>query len=578
MSILKETIEILKIFLRKAINSAIESGDLPEISGVIPEIYFEFPTNRKHGELSSNIAMISAKLFKISPEKISQKIVAQCLNLGLPSLICKCESAGVGFINFYLSNKFYSDVLIEIEKKGLRYGFSDFSSVCAIDEKGFREGGSGVKNVLLEFVSANPTGPMHMGNARLGAIGDCLAEILKACNFDVCKEFYVNDTGNQIEKFGDSLFARFKQIFNKDFPFPEDGYHGEDIKVLAGEFLKINGDKILSVSEEHLKKMLIDYALPKNIEKMKKDLKKYGIIYDSWFYESRLHENGSVKEVVDKLTKGGLTYKKDEAIWFSSVNFGAEKDEVLVRRNGTASYFLSDIAYHVDKFSRRKFGVCINIWGADHHGHVTRMHAALKAFGIDPERLKIIIVQHVHLVRDGKTDRMSKRSGNLVNLSDFLDEVNKDSARFIFNMQDSNSKMEFDLENAIKSDLSNPVYYVQYAHARIESIMNSAHKLDFLNPQLDLLDSVQERELIFYLGTFEYKIMDSAKTLSPEKITGYAMELSALFHKFYNFNKVLCEEKTLAKSRLFLCKQTLCVLKNVLKMLKVTAPERMETS
>ncbi|MDO4477304.1 MAG: arginine--tRNA ligase [Clostridia bacterium] len=563
---LQNTMLYLKDSIKEAISIALKNKDLPEET--IPEFDIEIPAERDHGDLSANVALMSAKKFKMPPRKIAEIILN---NLKLDNnLILKSEIAGPGFINFFLNAKFFENTLKEIIKHGKDYGASDF--------------GKG-KRIMVEFVSANPTGPMHMGNARLGALGDCLASILDKVGYYVYKEFYVNDAGNQIEKFGLSLDVRYRQICNgkNSVEMPEECYQGQDITDLAQEFFDIHGKKYVDESFDVRKKMLIDFALPKNIERMKKDMEKYKIIYDNWFYESKLHNNNEITKVIKILKKNGYTYTRKGCLWYKSSIFGSGKDDVLIRANGIPTYFAADIAYHYNKFITRKFDTCVDIWGADHHGHVERMKGVMEALGIDRDRLHVILVQLVRLLKNGEIVRMSKRTGKAIQLSDLLDEVGADSARFIFNTHESGSGMDFDLDLAVKQDSQNPVYYVQYAHARICSIFK---KLDSnvkdlysgsKDPDLSCLTQEIEKKLIFYMAMYPQELIKSAKNYDPTKITRYIINLATLFHKFYSSCKIVSEDSKLTVARLYICESVRIILKSILELMKVDAPESMNS-
>ncbi len=556
-------IENIKSSIRDALSSAMMDGKI--LSCDIPEVNVEIPADRNNGDLSSNIALASAKIFKTSPLSIAELIHSNLKSLS--TLVDKTEIAGPGFINFFLGQEFYKEVLCEIDYLGSRFGRSNIGSN---------------KKVMVEFVSANPTGPMHMGNARGGALGDCLASVLEAAGYNVWREFYVNDAGNQIEKFGKSLDARYNQIWKGDdaVPFPEDGYHGEDIKELAREFSSKYRDSIMNQSESQRRQELVNFALPKNIRKMHDDMDRYKIHFDKWFNESELYRKDEVQDTIDILTKRGYTYECDGALWYRATLFGSEKDEVLIRNNGIPTYFAADIAYHRNKLQLRDFDFCIDIWGADHHGHVARMKGAMAALGIEPDRLDILLVQLVRLLKDGEVVKMSKRTGKAIQLSDLLDEVDTDAARFIFNMYEANSSMDFDLDLAVKKDSENPVYYVQYAYARICSIFRSCDKelLDNIKHKkvdLTLLDTKEEKDLIFFMSTLAGEIIKSAKTYDPTKLTRYVIHLATLFHKFYTVNKVIVDDPLLMYARLLLCKCVQTVIKNILDMFKITTPEKM---
>ena len=553
----------LRTLIIEAIGKAITAGQLP--SEPIPDFTIEVPADRSHGDWATNVAMVSAKAFKLAPRKIAEAVASHIVLDN--SYFKSCEIAGPGFLNFFLNEQFYVDVVKEVIAEGDNYGHSDFGQN---------------KKVMIEFVSANPTGPMHMGNARGGALGDCLASVMSAAGYDVWREFYVNDAGNQIEKFGNSLEARYLEMYlgEENVPFPEDGYQGEDIKDRAAEFAAINGDKFIHVDSHIRQQALIEYALPHNIEKMQKDLKKYGITYDQWFLESTIHKNGELQETIEELTKRGYTYEKDGALWYKATEFGSDKDDVLVRQNGNPTYFAADIAYHRNKFVKRGFDLCIDIWGADHHGHVARMKGAMEALGLDSSKLDVILMQLVRLTQNGEVVRMSKRTGKAIQLGDLLDEVPVDSARFLFNMREANSQMEFDLDLAVKQDSQNPVYYVQYARARICSILK-ALAADGITPypctdeELRLLTAPAELELIRHLSAYTSEIIEAAKDYDPARITRYVITLATLFHKFYDACRVKGDNPHLTNARLTLCIATSTVICNVLNMFKISTPESM---
>lgn len=547
--------------IESAVKSAIESGDLPQAD--IPKFIIEKPADKKNGDFSSNIAMAGARAFHGAPRMIAEAIVK---NFSLDGgYIDRCEIAGPGFINFYLSDKYYSDVLKDIVASGDSYGRSDY--------------GEG-KKILVEFVSANPTGPMHIGNARGGAIGDCLASVLDAAGYDVQREFYVNDAGNQIEKFATSLEVRYLQECGKDVELPEDAYHGEDITVHARNFFSEVGDKYADCDSQERRDALVAYALPKNIAGLEADLGKYRIKYDKWFRESTLHKDGSVQKVIEALKERGVTYEQDGALWFKASEFGNDKDIVLIRANGIPTYIVPDIAYHYNKLVTRGYDKAIDVLGADHHGYIPRMKAALTALGLDADRLDIVIMQMVRLVRNGETIKLSKRSGKAITLNTLLEEIPIDAARFFFNLREPNSHFDFDLELAAKQSSENPVYYVQYAHARICSIIKKAAEegVEVVTPSaeaLNRLNSDEERDLISHLAGLTDEIIGAAKNYDPAKITHYVIDLATLFHKFYNAHRVVSDDKELTEARLFLCTAVKNTIKNILVMLKVDVPEAM---
>lgn len=548
--------------IKNALNAAVEKGELPAYDS-LPEFIIETPADKSHGDLATNAAMVCAKVFRQPPFKIAAAIKS---NIKLENTyISSCEVAGPGFINFTLSQSYYTAVLREIEEKGERYGRSDY--------------GKG-KKILLEFVSANPTGPMHIGNARGGALGDCLASVLEAAGFEVSREFYVNDAGNQIEKFKNSLEARYLQLFDSSVEMPEDCYLGEDITNHAKAFAEIHGDSYVNASSEERKNALCDYALPLNIQKLRTDLEKYRIKYDNWFLESSLHQSGAVEDIIEKLKSSGHTYEKEGALWFKTTDFGEEKDRVLVRANGIPTYLVPDIAYHYNKLVTRGYDIAIDVLGADHHGYIPRIKASMEALGVDPSRLDIIIMQMVRLIKNGETYKLSKRSGKAVTLETLLEEVPVDAARFIFNMREPNTQMDFDLDLAVAEDSQNPVYYVQYAHARICSILKAMQgegivPKECADKELSLLSAPEEKELISHLASYTAEIESAAKHYDPTKITRFVLELASLFHKFYNACRIKGSEEGLMQARLALCLSVKSVIKNVLDMLKITAPESM---
>ena len=452
MSTAQETVQKLNEAIKKAFASAIEKGLLP--AGEVPAFNIETPADRSHGDLATNAAMVSARTFRAAPRKIAEAVTSEIDLEGTD--LDRFEIAGPGFINFFYAPEFYGKVLDEIKAKGKDYGRSDL--------------GKG-KRVLVEFVSANPTGPMHIGNARGGALGDQLSSLLDEAGYEVEREFYVNDAGNQIEKFGLSLEVRYLQLYKDGIEMPEDAYQGQDITDHAKAFAEINGDKYVDCSSEERRKALVAYALPLNIEGLERDLLKYRIKYDNWFRESTLHNNGAVKKVVEMLTEKGHTYEKDGAVWFKAEQFGADKDFVLIRSNGLPTYVVPDIAYHYDKLVTRNFDKAIDILGADHHGYVPRLKAALTALGVDSDRLDVVLMQMVRLIKDGEQYKLSKRSGKAITLVTLLDEIPIDAARFFFNLREANTHLDFDLDLAVEQSSQNPVYYVQYAHARICNII-----------------------------------------------------------------------------------------------------------
>ena len=552
----------LRQAVEDALRKAMAAGELPQAD--LPEFILEVPGDSAHGDWACNAAMAGARTFRAAPRKIAQSIVDH-LDLA-PTYFEKVEIAGPGFLNFTYRPAFYAGVLQDIHRLGQAYGRSDF--------------GQG-QRVLVEYVSANPTGPMHIGNARGGVLGDALSAVLEAAGYQVSREFYINDAGNQVNKYAASLEARYLQLYQGEeaVPFPEDGYQGPDVIANAKSFAELYGDKYVNVPSEERKAALIGYALPKNIQGLHDDLLRYRVEYDNWFHESTLHENGAVGRVVELLIEKGATYEKDGATWFHGEEYGSE-DFVLVRSNGVPTYVVPDIAYHYDKLVTRHFDLAIDVLGADHHGYVPRLKAALTALGVDASRLEVVLMQMVRLVRDGEIVKASKRSGKAITLVTLLEEVPVDAARFLFNSYEPNTRIDFDLDLAVQEDSQNPVYYVQYAHARICSILKNL-KADGIEPrectveELSLLTAPEELELIRYLSAFTGEVAAAAKLKDPAKITRYVMNLSTLFHKFYNTCRVKGSDEALQAARLYLCTATRTVLENGLALFKVTAPESM---
>jgi arginyl-tRNA synthetase len=575
----------VKEIIMSALGRLVGEGKIP--AEPLPPFQVTVPADVSHGDFSANVALVSAKALKSNPRAVAQMIVDAAELSGTD--FDKIEVAGPGFLNFFVGGVWFSDVVDNVIKLGEDYGKTDL--------------GKG-KRLLVEFVSANPTGPMHIGNARGGAIGDSLASLLTEAGYEVSREFYINDAGNQVEKFGKSLSLRYMQIcgeagqhvvsecgsdmerFTKaiygedgnspEFPMPEDVYLGQDIIEHAKNYYDINGAALAEVSEEERRKALVEYALPLNEARLETDLLKYRIKYDNWFKESSLHNSGAVKEVIEKLKAGGHTYEQDGALWLKATDFGGDKDFVLVRSNGFPTYIVPDIAYHYNKLVTRGYDKAINVLGADHHGYVQRMRICLSAMGIDDSRLDVVIMQMVMLVRDGEVVKLSKRSGKAITLTTLLDEVPIDAARFFFNLRDANTHLEFDLDLAVEESSKNPVFYVQYAHARIcrviakmaeDGARYSGEKVSYTEPA--------ELALIRKLAEMPEMINDAAKAYDPSALTKYAYELAQSYHKFYDSCPIKDAETDVKLSRLALCEATGTALRNVLALLKVDAPEKM---
>ncbi|MCL1823262.1 MAG: arginine--tRNA ligase [Oscillospiraceae bacterium] len=530
----------------------------------LPPFTVEVPADSANGDFSCNAAMICAKALKKPPREIAALIIENAVLDS--SVFNRLEAAGPGFLNFYLAKDWYSRAVKCITEQKENYGRINFGNN---------------KRVLIEFVSANPTGLMHIGNARGGALGDCLASVMEWAGYYVEREFYVNDAGNQVAKLGLSLSIRYQQELGKTAEMPEDSYHGEDIIEHVKNYITENGDKLLSVSEEERRETLANYALPLNINSLEEDLLKYRIKYNTWFKESTLHNSGAVERIIELLKEKGQTYEQDGALWLKSSDFGDEKDRVLVRSNGVPTYLVPDIAYHYNKLVERNFDIAIDILGADHHGYIPRMNAALQALGIDTARLKIIIMQMVRLLRGGEAVKLSKRSGKAITLTTLLDEVPLDAARFFFNLREANTHIDFDLDLAIEESNKNPVYYVQYAHARICSVIRrladggESAPVICTFPESLIFTEKEEFELIKKAAALPSEINQAAAELNPARITRYVQELAQVFNKFYESCRIKGEEESILQSRLTLCHAVKITLKNALEILKVDAPEKM---
>ena len=575
----REAMDIARKLIADAAEYAVQSGKLPQSD--LPEFNIEVPADSTHGDLASNFAMASARTYHMSPRAIAQQIADSVKLDGTP--FCKIEIAGSGFINLFYGPQYYNDVISSAVERGDDYG-----------RTGYGEG----KKVQVEFVSANPTGPMHLGNARGGAIGDVLASVLDRAGYVVEREFYINDTGNQIKKFGDSLAARYRQITDPSYPFPEDGYKGEDISVHARSFAELNGTDLYPDDDEKLRDALVGYALPRNIAGLRETMEKYGIHYDVWFHESSLYEDGTVDKIMSILEENGALYEKDGAVWLKTSKYLKAlylaqgkteeeveklelKDDVLRRSNGFYTYFASDIAYHYNKFFMRGFDRVINVWGADHHGHVNRLKASLDAVGLNGNLLDIVLMQLVELVSDGKPVRMSKRTGKAITLTDLLDEVPIDAVRFFFNLREPSSHFEFDLDLAVKQEKDNPVYYVQYAHARMCSVLRALVSDGYPTDgkeglDASLLATEEEKALIRKIGSFPSEIIAAAREYDPSRITRFATDTATLFHRFYTVCRVKDSgDRSLTLSRTALCVAAKQVIANCLTILGVSVPEVM---
>lgn len=568
----------IKNIITKSLESSIICGELPWVG--IPEILIEVPREKEHGEFSTNIAMQITKVARKAPKQIAEILMKNMILDG--TSIEKIECAGPGFINFFLKNDWLFETLRAIQSDGEDYGRINL--------------GNGRK-VMVEFVSANPTGPLHMGNARGGALGDCIASVLEASGYCVTKEFYINDAGNQIDKFGISLEARYIQLLKGEdaIIFPEDGYQGEDITGHMRDYIAENGDKLLEVQPGLRRKALVEYALPKNLDRIKNGLESYGVKHDVWFSEKSLYDSGELSHTIELLKKNDCVIEKEGALWLKASVMGVEKDEVIIRNNGLPTYFATDIAYHRNKFQVRNFDWVINLWGADHHGHVARMKGAVAALGMDPEKLDVVLFQLVRLYRNGEIARMSKRTGKSISLADLMEElsshaeeigrknpqeVGRDAARFIFNTKASGSHLDFDLDLAVQQSNENPVFYVQYAHARICSILNPPEGESIIIPKIEtvdltLLQKKEEIDLIKKLAELPEEVRISAQTLEPSRLTRYVYDVAGLFHSFYSACRVKIEDTDMMNARIILVDCTRTVIKNTLNLLSISAPEKM---
>ncbi len=580
MNMIQMAKEQVQELTKQAYAAAVQEGLLPE--GVTIEPSVEIPKDVANGDYTTTFCLAAAKAMKMNPRQVAA-ILTERMALE-SSYFTTVEIAGPGFMNFRLGDKWFGDTVAAIEAAGADYGCSDML-------KGRR--------IMVEFVSANPTGPMHMGNARGGVLGDTLASVLQKSGADVWREFYVNDAGNQIEKFAKSLEARYFQIIKGEdtVEFPEDGYHGDDIRELAQAFYDQEGEKYLDCDEKTRHDALARFGLDRNIPKMKADLERYGIRYDQWFFESSLHESGYVADTVAALTAQGYTYEKDGALWLKTAEILAKnlraagksdadieklalKDDVLRRANGFYTYFAADIAYHRNKFAVRGFDKVINIWGADHHGHVARLKGAMDALGLDGEhRLDIVLMQLVKLVRDGEVVRMSKRTGKAISLTDLLDEIPVDACRYFFNAKPE-TQMEFDLGLAVREDSENPVYYVQYAHARICTLLKALaaegyQVKDAADVDFTVLGAAEEKALIKQLAQYPVVVQLAARDYDPSFINRYLTELAAAFHKFYNACRIKGEAENVLLARLKLADTARAVLKNGMTLIGCSAPEKM---
>lgn len=557
--------EVLKEIIYRAALAGANVDRIDDFSQ--SDVTIERPKDKTHGDFATNIALVMASRLGQKSRELAELIAGNLK--GGHHLIFRVEVAGPGFINFFLSDDWYRDILLEIGKKGADFGRVDLG-------KGQR--------ALIEFVSANPVGPMHVGHGRWAAVGDALANLMTAAGYIVEREFYINDYGNQMKIFAASVAVRYLELFGREASLPPDGYRGAYISDIASEIAKSDGDIYLDLGEKERLERIGEAAYKDVILHTKRVLSDMGVIFDSWFSERTLHASGAIESVVTKLGAGGFTYEEGGAVWFASTKFSDDKDRVLIREGGEPTYFAADIAYHEDKL-KRGFDLLINIWGADHHGYINRVKAAIAALGYPKEKLIIIIGQLVNLLSGGEPVRMSKRTGEMVTLEELLLEVGSDAARYFFLSKSTDTALDFDIELAKKRSADNPVYYVQYAHARISSIIRLAKEkgIDFsTESDLSLLVHPSELELMRKLGRFEEVIETAALKMAPFRLSKYAEEVASLFHSFYMKCRVIFDEETaspdelaLSRPRLVLAAATARVIANTLAILGISAPEKM---
>jgi arginyl-tRNA synthetase len=546
--------------LEKSIQAGMDARLLPPV--VPSRVEVELTKDPGHGDYASNIAMILASQVKKHPREIA-KILSEGID-DREGVLEKVEIAGPGFLNFFIREGAWSSLLETVARQGERYGSSNL--------------GQG-RRIQVEFVSANPTGPLHIGHARGAVVGDVMANILAATGYQVFREYYINDSGNQMNNLGKSVLLRYRELLGETVEFPEGCYRGDYIRDLAAELVKRDGDRHLHEKQDDLIRPFTDYAAGSILDGIKEDLRGFGVVFDLYFSERELYRDDGVGKLLRTLQEKDFIYREGEALWFRTTAFGDEKDRVVIRQNGEPTYFAADIAYHRNKFLRG-FETVIDIWGADHHGYIPRMSAAVQALGYDPDALKVILVQLVNLLRDGKPVAMSTRSGEFVTLHEVVEEVGKDAARYNFLMRRSDSHLDFDLELAKRQSNENPVYYVQYAHARICSILRMAAERGLAVPEAgqvgaDLLRLPEEIDLIKAITRFPEVVEGAVLTLEPHRLTFYLNDLAAIFHSYYNKNKVLSDDGALTGARLFLVRSVLTVLKNALNLLGVSTPEKM---
>lgn len=553
-------VEQVQSKLKEEIRAAVIKANLAS-EEQIPDVLLEIPKEKAHGDYSTNMAMQLARIARKAPRVIAEELIAQFDRS--KASIEKIELAGPGFINFYMDNRYLTDLIPVVLTTGEKYGESD----AGHSEK-----------IQVEFVSANPTGDLHLGHARGAAVGDTLCNVLAMAGYDVSREYYINDAGNQINNLAKSIEARYFQALGLDKPMPEDGYHGADIigigKQLAAEY----SDQYANIDAQERFDFFREYGLKIEMGKLKKDLEDFRVRFDVWYSETSLYKSGKVQAALEALRQSGYIYEQDGATWLRTTDFGDDKDRVLIKQDGSYTYLTPDIAYHKDKFDRG-FEKLINIWGADHHGYIPRMRAAMQALGYDSDALEVEIIQLVHLFKNGEKMKMSKRTGKAVTMRDLVDEVGLDATRYFFAMRSSDTHMDFDLDLAVSESNENPVYYAQYAHARISSILRQGSEQGLTidrEADFSLIKEEKEIDLLKNIGEFPHVVAEAAQKRMPHRITNYIFELASAFHSFYNANKVLdSENPERTKARLALVKAVQITLKNALGLIGVSAPEKM---
>jgi arginyl-tRNA synthetase len=528
----------------------------------LPDVHLEVPKEKSHGDFSTNLAMQLTRIAKQNPRLIAEQIIQQ-MDMAR-ARVARVETAGPGFLNFFMDKSYLYQVIDEIRKKGDRYGSVNL--------------GAG-KKVQVEYVSANPTGSLHLGHARGAAVGDALCNLLEFAGYDVTREYYINDAGNQIANLAASIEARYRQALGLDAEMPEDGYYGDDIKQFAKELAEKEGDRLLSLPDEERFRFFRQYGLSRELDKIRRDLDRFGVRFDVWYSETSLYETGKTEAVLKELRERGMVYESEGAVWLRTTDYGDDKDRVLVKNDGSYTYLTPDIAYHKDKFNRG-FDLLINIWGADHHGYVPRMKAAMQCLGYDPDRLIVLITQMVSLYQNGEKVKMSKRTGKAVTMEDLMEEVGVDATRYFFTMRGVDSHLDFDMDLAVSQSNDNPVYYVQYAHARICSIFRQAEEQGIrLKPleevRLSVLDKEAEYDLLAKIASFSEEVEIAAQNFAPHRLIRYVYELATMFHSYYKAERVITENDEVTQARLWLLQAVSTVVRNVLRLIGVSAPERM---